>query len=186
MLLKNSSWLWRFILLLPLLSDGNALAGNKTHVVVPGGVIHLQGEVAAGACAVSPDSQNKMVVMGTVRSNQFNGVGSWADPVPFRLQLVDCNTALSQQVGMMFSGVTDGKDPLVFSVGRGPGVAEGVGIGLFDAEGQLIVPNTEPRSFTLLNAGTVEIPLTAKYRATGHDIVPGEASTVVYFSLFYP
>lgn len=186
MLSKNIGWLWWVILFFPLLSDGSELTGNKTHVVIPGGIIHLRGEVAAGACVVSPDSQDKIVVMGKVRSNQFDGVGSWADPVPFTLTLVDCNTALSQQVGMVFSGVTDGKDPLVFSVGRGPGVAEGVGIGLFDAEGQLIVPNTEPRSYTLLNAGTVEVPFTAKYRATSRDVIPGEASTVVYFSLFYP
>ncbi|WP_234262404.1 fimbrial protein [Klebsiella aerogenes] len=186
MSLKNTGRLWRIILLLPLLSGGNVLAGNKHHVVVPGGIIHLRGEVAAGACIVSPESQDKVVVMGAVRSNQFSGVGSWADPVPFALQLIDCNTALSHQVGMVFSGVTDGKDPLVFSVGRGPGVAEGIGLGLFDADGELIVPNTQPRSFTLLNQGTVVVPLTAKYRATSQTVTPGEASTVVYFSLYYP
>lgn len=178
--------LWRLIVLLPLLSGGAALAGNHHHVVVPGGIVHLKGQVTAGACAVGPDSLNKMVVMGQVRSNQFAGVGSWADPVPFTLHLIDCDTALSQQVGIVFTGVTDGKDPLVFSVGRGAGVAEGVGIGLFDAADHQIVPNTRPQYFTTLTKGSVNIPLTAKYRATSDSVIPGVADAVVDFSLYYP
>ncbi|MGR7122251.1 fimbrial protein [Klebsiella aerogenes] len=179
-------YLCRVLLCLPLLSGGLVLAGNNTHIVIAGGIIHLKGQVTAGACAVGPDSLDKTVVMGQVRSYQFSGVGSWASPVPFTLQLVDCSTAVSQQVGMMFSGVTEGKDPLVFSAGSGNSAAKGVGIGIFDSQGELIVPNASPRHFTPLTQGTMVLPFTARYRATSRAVTPGEASTVVNFSLYYP
>ncbi|ENZ7484588.1 fimbrial protein [Klebsiella aerogenes] len=177
---------WQALFFLTLLSSSAVWAGNKTHVIIAGGIVHLRGQVTAGACAVSPESQNEIVVMGQVRSNQFSGVGTWADPVAFNLQLVDCSTAVSQQVGMVFSGVTDGKDPYVFSAGYGSEAAQGVGIGIFDSGGTLIIPNTQPRYFTTLTKGTVTVPLTAKYRATSLMVAPGDASAVVDFSLYYP
>ncbi|GBU14580.1 fimbrin fimI [Enterobacterales bacterium] len=141
----------------------------------------------AGACAVSPESEDKNVVMGQVRSNQFHGeIGTWADPVSFSLQLIDCNTAASKQVAMIFNGVADGKDPQVFSAGEGAGAAKGVGIGLFDGQGDLIAPNTRARHSTSLTDGLVTVPFMAKYRSTSRQVTPGDASARVTFSLYYP
>lgn len=173
----------RFLLLFPLFSGGGVIAHTVT---LPGGMVHLTGAVTGGACTVSTDSEDKKVFMGQVRSNRFEDVGSWADPVSFTLDLVNCDTAISQQVGMLFTGVTDGKDPLVFHAGEGSDSAKGVGIGLFDSSGSLIVPNSEARHLTLLHNGTVSVPLIAKYRATRRIVSGGDASAVVYFSLYYP
>ncbi len=173
----------RYFSLLPFLYGGGAVAHSVT---LHGGLVHMTGSVAGGACTVSSDSEDKKVIMGQVRSNQFKELGSWADPTPFTLVLVDCDTALSQQVGIIFTGVTDGKDPLVFHAGEGSTAAKGVGIGLFDSQDSVIVPNTEARHLTLLHNGVVSIPLKAKYRATERKVSAGDASAVVYFSLYYP
>lgn len=173
----------RYIFLLPLLCGGGAVAHT---VILPGGTVHMTGSVIGGACAVSAESEDKKVLMGQVRSNQFKELGSWADPVAFSLELVNCDTTISQQVGMLFTGVSDGKDPLVFHAGEGPEMAKGVGIGLFDSAGSLIIPNSKARHLTLLNNGTVTVPLMAKYRATSRKVSGGDASAVVYFSLYYP
>ncbi|OQR46656.1 fimbrial protein [Klebsiella aerogenes] len=173
----------RFLLLFPLLSGGGVIAHTVT---LPGGMVHMTGSVNGGACTVSTDSEDKKVFMGQVRSNRFDDVGSWADPVSFTLDLVNCDTAISQHVGMLFTGVTDGKDPLVFQAGEGNGAAKGVGIGLFDSSGNLIVPNSKNNNLTQLNNGTVSVPLTAKYRSTDRIVSGGDASAVIYFSLFYP
>ncbi|MGG8041408.1 fimbrial protein [Klebsiella aerogenes] len=175
--------LLRFLLLLPLLCSVGAIAHTVT---LPGGIVHMTGSVTGGACTVSTDSEDKKVFMGQVRSNLFEDVGSWADPVYFTLDLVNCDTAISQHVGMLFTGVTDGKDPLVFHAGEGSGAAKGVGIGLFDSSGDLIIPNSKARHLTLLHNGTVSVPLTAKYRATDRIVSGGDASAEIYFSLYYP
>lgn len=184
--LANVKRIWRAMLLVPFLLSGNVFAGNADDVEIAGGIVHLKGMVTSGACAVSPESENKFVVMGQVRTNQFTGVGSWTDPVPFNLVLVDCDTAISKRVGIVFTGVTAVKDPQVFSAGYGPGAAQGVGIGLFDNEGELIIPNSRPHYFIPLHDGTVTVPLVAKYRATSRDVTSGDASSLVDFSLYYP
>jgi fimbrial protein len=43
-----------------------------------------------------------------------------------------------------FHGVADGKNPDVLSVGEGPGIASGIGIALFDSQGQQL-PLNRPR-----------------------------------------
>ncbi|EPG8311122.1 fimbrial protein [Klebsiella aerogenes] len=173
----------RYLFLLSFMYAGGAEAHT---VILHGGQVHMTGSVIGGACAVSTDSENKNVLMGQVSNNQFKGLGSWADPVSFELRLVNCDISLSQYVGMIFTGVSDGKDPLVFRAGEGSAAAKGVGIGLFDSSGELIIPNTKARHLTLLNNGTVSVPLTAKYRATSRIVSAGDASAVVYFSLYYP
>ncbi|MDX6020478.1 fimbrial protein [Scandinavium sp. V105_16] len=175
--------LMRYVFLLPLLCGGGAIAHT---VILPGGTVHMTGSVIGGACAVSTESEDKKVLMGQVRNNQFKELGSWADPVAFSLELVNCDTKISQQVGMIFTGVLDGKDPLVFHAGEGPEAAKGVGIGIFDSSGSLIVPETKAQHLTLLQNGTVTVPLMAKYRATDRIVEGGDASAVVYFSLYYP
>lgn len=173
----------RYIFLFPFLYGGGAVAHTVT---LPGGMVHMTGSVIGAACAVSAESEDKKVLMGQVRSNQFKELGSWADPVSFTIDLINCDTSISQQVGMIFTGVADGKDPLVFRAGEGSGAAKGVGLGLFDTFGSLIVPNSRARHLTILNNGTVSVPLTAKYRSTSRKVSGGNANAVVYFSLYYP
>lgn len=185
MIIKNRC-VYCLIAILYLLCSGWALAKGNTAVTIAGGIVHLRGLVTESACAVSPESADKQVVMGQVTSSRFTDLGSWADPVPFTLQLTDCDTSVSQQLGVVFSGVTDGKDPHVFSVGNGSAAAQGVGLGIFDGHGELMIPNTNPRNLIPLENGVVTLPFTAKYRATSHQVTPGDASAQVWFFLYYP
>lgn len=75
--------------------------------------------------------QQMTVNMGQVSSNRFHSTGEDASPVPFDIHLQDCSTKVSQQVGVSFRGVADGKNPDVLSVGEGPGIATGIGIAFF-------------------------------------------------------
>lgn len=166
-----------------LLGTAGTFAENRTQY---GGVVHLRGAVTDGTCAVSTESENKQVYMGQVQSSRFEELGSWADPVAFSLVLVDCTISSEKQVGIMFNGVSDGKDPLVFRAGEGANAAQGVGIGIFSASGELIIPNTRPQQLTSLNGETVTLPFTARYRATSRQVIAGDASSNVFFTLYYP
>ncbi len=171
-----------------LLFSLGAIAGNKNHVTVPGGIVHLRGMIENNACTIDFSSKNKEVDMGTVPSSKFSNLGEWSEPVPFTLKLTDCNTALHHEVKVMFSGVTEGKDPLVFSAGNieEGNSAEGIGIGLFTENGNLIVPNSKPQFEFSIKDGVVMLPFVAKYRSTSRTVSPGNASADVNFSLFYP
>lgn len=174
---------WLVMFSLSMTIYGNAYADSLT---LPGGVVHFSGMVTDGACAVARDSEDNNVTMGQVKNSSFKELGDWADPVSFSIVLIDCSAAVSQQVGVMMSGVADGKDPLVFRAGTGANAATGIGIGVFDSSDSLIIPNARPRHFTTIQNGTVVIPLTAKYRSTSRTVKAGDAGAVVYFSLLYP
>ncbi|CAO97914.1 type 1 fimbrial minor subunit FimI [Erwinia tasmaniensis] len=170
-----------FLMLLAPLS----MAGNKWNVTLPGGQMRFQGELIAEACTVDIGDRQLIVHMGQVSSNRFKAVGDDADPVPFTLHLQDCNTNVSERVGIVFHGVADGKNPDVLSVGEGEGTATGVGIALFDDTGKMIPVNSVPQAWKPLVNGARELQFVARYRATGHAVNGGKADAQAWFSLTY-
>lgn len=167
------------ISLLPFTSRANR------DVTIHGGDVHFRGQVVNAACAVSADSQNMTVQMGQVRSSMFNGPGDWSQGVDFQIYLEDCSTTVSQSAGVLFTGTSDGKDPQVFKAGYGASAAQGVGIGIFDATGELVLPNTRPPWLAPLQDGETILNYNAKYRATDRRILSGDASAEVWFSVIY-
>ncbi|WP_409231233.1 fimbrial protein [Serratia bockelmannii] len=172
------------VALLLMVSTG-ALAGNRHHVVIDGGIAHFRGVLTAEACTVSTDSRSQTVNMGQLRSNQFSGVGSLTSPVGFSIRLTECSTAVSDQVGVTFFGVTDGKDPQVLKAGEGVNAATGVGLALFDEQGQIIVPNMQPRVWSRLHEGDNSLRFHARYRATSRQVTGGNADAFTWFALTY-
>ncbi|HFZ8995706.1 TPA: fimbrial protein [Citrobacter freundii] len=160
-------------------------AGNRHYVTVFGGEVHFAGGVVNAACAVDMNSAAQIIEMGQVRSNQFSGVGAWSDPQPFTIVLKDCDTTISQQVGVAFNGVTDEKDPEVIALTNGAGSARGVGIGIFDHLGNQIIPNTQPQSFSAIQENTTVLNFVAKYRSLAKNVTPGEADAQAWFTLTY-
>lgn len=162
-----------------------SLAGNKWNVTLPVGQMRFQGELIAEACTVEAGDRQLVVRMGQVRSNLFKVAGDDARGVPFSLHFQDCNPNVSVRVGIVFHGVADGKNPDVLSVGEGEGIASGVGIALFDEQGQFIPLNSEPQFWKPLAKGTRILQFVAKYRATGNSVVGGAANAQAWFSLTY-
>ena len=171
--------------LLILLLSPLAQAGNRWDTTVAGGSMHFQGVIMAAPCSVEVGDRQLIVNMGQISSNRFHSQGENADPVPFDIHLQDCSTTVRQRVGLSFSGVADGKNPDVLSVGEGPGIATGVGIALFDSENQLIPLNSPPTVWKKLYIGSNTLHLVARYWATGNQVTGGEANAQVSFSLTY-
>ncbi|QLA09277.1 fimbrial protein [Enterobacter ludwigii] len=158
----------------------------SSSVSIYGGDVTFSGQVVSSGCSVSSESSNMIVQMEQVRSNQFSGNGSWASSIPFHITLKDCDTQISQSAGVMFNGVTDTHDPQVFSTHNGADSAVGVGIGIFDSRGELVIPNTIPQLFSALQDGNTRLDFVAKYRATRRTVSGGSANTQVWFAVIYP
>jgi fimbrial protein len=161
------------------------MAGNQHHVIIDGGMVHLRGVLTAGACSVSIESANQTVNMGMIRSNQFAGLGSYGPPVAFSFRLTECSVAVSNTVGITFFGVTDGKDPQVLKTDEGENAANGVGLALFDRQGEIILPNTEPHSWEYIHEGDNTLNFIARYRATSRQVIGGNATVSTWFMLTY-
>lgn len=162
-----------------------ALAGNHHFVTTYGGDVHFAGQVVDAACSVSADSRDMTVQMGQIRNTDFVSLGDWEGPVAFQIKLENCSTAVSKTVGVIFTGIADGKDPQVFKAGWGASAAQGVGIGIFDAADNLLTPDTAPVWYAPLQDGEDVLSYTARYRATDRVVHAGSADTQVWFNVVY-
>jgi len=123
--------------------------------------------------------------MGLFRSHQFSDVGAYAPPVPFNIELNDCSTAVSATVAIRFLGVSDNKDPQVFSIETGVDAASGVGLAIFDNAGNSVVPNALPHPLMLLSDSTLSLRFIARYRSTARQVVGGNADAWTWFAVSY-
>lgn len=169
------------ILFLPFL----ALADEPKERFFPNGVMRFQGVVIAESCRIETGDRQMTINLETVSSNKFHSVGEDINPVAFDIHLKECTTAISQRVAITFSGTADGKNPEILSIGEGPGIASGVGIALFDDEGNLIPLNAPPKIWKSLYKGSTTLHLVAKYRATENYVTGGAANSQAWFSLTY-
>lgn len=169
----------------------------RNHVVTTtGGDAHFRGALAEGACVVSAESQDMHVDMGNYRNNDFSGVGSESSSrIPFVVHLTDCNPQMADRIGISFYGMTDPKEPDTFLVTSGEGSPVGVsggegfsGLGLVisDAQGNTMVPDATPHQAIHVDEREVDIPFTARYRATSREVYPGTLHSDVDFRLVYP
>jgi fimbrial protein len=153
------------------------------------GRVNYSGMVVVPPCVITVAGESNIIEMETVRTNQFSGMGSWSAPQPFTIELDGCNSSVSDSVNIMFSGITNEKDPQVFQAGYGRNAVQGIGLGIFNAGDELMLPNTwplAPRVAEKTATGTRSLHYFAKYRATSVNIEPGDASATVYFSAIYP
>lgn len=160
-------------------------AGNKYNVLINGGIVHIRGAITAQACGVSAQSVAQIVDMGQFRSNQFSDLGAYAPPVPFSIELSGCSTAVSDTVAVTFLGVSDDRDPHVFSIEGGENSATGVGLAIFDNAGTGVVPNAAPQPLVLLSEGVMLLRFTARYRATAREVNGGHANAWTWFAVSY-
>ena len=74
---------------------------------------------------------------------------------------------------------------VTLSVGEGPGIASGIGIALFDSQGQQLPLNRPADRWISLYRGPTTLNFVAKYRATGRQVTGGAANAQAWFSLTY-
>ena len=150
-----------------------------------GGDMHFYGAVVNAACSIEAQSIHQSVMMDQVLTNNFSSRGSWAAPKTFWIKLDNCSNALFQFASVAFTGSVDANDPQVFKAGFGADSAKGVGIGIFDSKGDLIIPNSVPRSQSPILDGKSVLYFTAKYRSVSEEVVAGDASAAVNFAVIY-
>lgn len=156
-----------------------------SEILSTNGYVHFYGAVVNGSCSIDTQSLDQSVIMGQVPTSTFSAPGSWAEPIAFWIKLENCDSSVSQAASVAFMGLTDQRDPQVFHAGFGSGSASGVGIGIFDTNGKLVVPNTIPLSKSVIYDGGNTLFFSARYRTVSLPVNAGDASAAVTFSVVY-
>lgn len=161
----------------------SACASSENNLA--GGDMHFYGAVVNAPCSIEAQSLHQSVMMDQVLTTNFSSRGSWAAPKTFWIKLDNCSNTLLQFASVAFTGSVDANDPQVFKAGFGADAAKGMGIGIFDSKGDLIIPNSAPISQYPIVDGESVLYFTAKYRAVSEEIVAGDASAAVNFAVIY-
>ncbi|WP_312073033.1 fimbrial protein [Atlantibacter sp.] len=163
----------------------NPIANAKSKTALSEGTVHFIGSVVNAACTIDAKSLHQNVLMDEVKTSIFTSPGAWGNAKTFWIKLENCTPATSQFASVMFSGQADEKDPQVFHVGFGADAAKGVGLGIFDDKNNLLIPNVSPVPSTVLEQGETILFFTAKYRSVAPEVVAGNASASINFSVMY-
>lgn len=151
---------------------------------VSGGTIKFTGTVVNAACAVSAESSELVVNMGQVRSAAFTAVGTESSRTPFNIKLTDCDTTVSKNASVTFTGVANTTTP-AFEAGIGAGKSIGMGLKIYDATGKGIIPNTGNSIAHTLIPGSNTIPFNVSYISLIQKVSAGDASANIDFVMNY-
>jgi type 1 fimbria pilin len=188
----------RFLMpvLLVLFIHSRCAEARNVRVIIPGGEVHMRGQLTSGACVVSAESQDLHVDMGEYTTHSFERVGDISAPgIPFTIKLTDCGPGIQSGVGITFSGKTAPKEPDVFLVAASDTLSTGVfgrdgytGLGLLitDPTGHQVIPGGLPEEFFRPDGSDMSLHYVARYRTTSRSVWPGKLQSEVRFDIAYP
>ncbi|HAZ55359.1 MAG TPA: fimbrial protein [Franconibacter helveticus] len=149
------------------------------------GTVYVSGKINETTCAVSPDSKNFTVDLGSVASKQFNNVGDGSDYRPFVIKLENC-AAAAQTVSVHFDGTPDSKNADLLAITSDTASAAGVGIAIYNQDKSIIPLGDESVKFPLTpDQASATLNFYARYIANGDAIVAGTANASATFILTY-
>lgn len=169
---KKHGALWKVTTTEPApLNQGN---GNLTVI----------GSIIAAPCSLATDSQSQSVALGQISQTLLQNGGS-STPKSFSLRLVNCDITHANTVSVTFTGVSPasvGNAGLALSGGS----AKGAYITLSEGDSGLPVKLGEVTQAQRLSAGDNQMSFNVALRGEpGSNVIPGDFTAVVNFSLAY-
>ncbi|KQQ60795.1 hypothetical protein ASF66_13740 [Pseudomonas sp. Leaf129] len=152
------------------------------------GTINFTGTILDAACTVDPGSANQTVPLGNVNKSAFVTAGDRASSAPFVITVNACNPAITR-VAVRFDGPTAPGNPQLLALSAGGTPATGVGIGIYEAvTDTLVPPGTKSVGIAAPAAGSAaNLEFTARYVSTVETaaITAGPANGTATFTLDY-
>jgi type 1 fimbria pilin len=144
------------------------------------GTVHFKGEIIDAPCSIAPESVDQTVELGQVSSSALSNNGT-STPVPFSIELQNCDISTFKTVKATWSGTPDQNMTTAWGI---TGTASGAAIILRDASEKEIELGKET-SPTTLTAGNTTIAMSAFLKGDGQTVVPGAFTGVADFVLAY-
>jgi len=154
--------------------------------------VDFTGTLVAEPCVVSPgpDGDNVVVDFGTIPDKTFYSIyGRRTGLQSFHILLTECDTTLSKEVKVTFTGTEDAEQPGLLAVSSSSGVKH-VAIGLQTHTGDDLPFNKQTQGYTLYD-GNTQLNFKAYMQASdegvaNHSVGRGAFEAVSTFELEYP
>ncbi|MBB1200817.1 type 1 fimbrial protein [Enterobacteriaceae bacterium 89] len=149
--------------------------------------INFSGTLVAEPCTLAPTDSDIHVDFGSVISKNLYA-NKRSAPQPFTIHLLGCDTSVSNQAILTFSGTEDADQQGLLALGS-DSTAAGVAIGIETARG-VALPLNQPSSAVTLTEGDNAINLAAFVQASDKaiadkTITAGSLSAIATFEFTY-
>ena len=161
-----------------------AYSNDRENISLDDGIVTFKGGIVEPACTVSSESEYQIVDLGVISSNQFHGVGSHSIKIPFFIKLMGCNKSITDKVSIIIIGDVNNNDKRLFSITDQQNSASGLGVALFNDEGEIIIPN-KFNKYKFIEENELKLKFKASYLATKENVIGGKADSVVWFVFNY-
>ncbi len=148
------------------------------------GTVTFTGSIIDAACGIDPKSADQTVDLGQVSTTQLANNGA-SRPVPFTIELVDCDTEVKKTAEVFFSG---GKNPNMTTVDALAiqGQAAGAGVVIAGVDKVPVKLDGSKAAGTLdLQDGDNTMYFDAYLKADGKEVVTGQFSALANFTMQY-
>lgn len=171
----------KFIRVLILFAGASTLAPSWADLGVTN--LYMRATLIHPACALSTESMNKTVNLGTWSGKQFVETPAVLPLTRFTINLEDCGPTPGVKVS--WNGTPDASNSGLFALTAGS-TATNVGVELLDWNQNRIPPGyTTPVYAFKVNAPSVSIPFYVRYVRSGGAVTAGTANSMATFTLDY-
>jgi major type 1 subunit fimbrin (pilin) len=150
------------------------------------GTINFTGSILDTACTVDAGSANQTVPLGNVNKAAFKNAGDTASVQTFKITVSACDPTITRVAARFDGAIAPGNSKLL---GLTAGGADGVGVGIFEADGTTQVPlGVSSIGIDAPATGaSADLNFVAKYVATAAnvDIKSGAANATSTFTMDY-
>ncbi|MEQ4694639.1 fimbrial protein [Providencia manganoxydans] len=171
------------IILATLISGAMSASAMAAPVDAGQGTVTFYGSIIEAACGIAPESTDQTVNLGQVASAQLANGGT-SRPVPFTIELVDCDTSIDSIADVTFTG---GQNPDREGTLAIQGSAAGAGVVITGLNGKPVsLDGSEGAGKIALQDGDNSLMFSAYLQ--GNEVgtpTPGEFTALANFTMSY-
>jgi len=149
------------------------------------GEVKFTGSIIDAPCSIDGASGDQTVVLGQIAAHQMEKGGK-STPVPFYIQLHDCDTTTAKNATVTFTGAAN-PDSTLSDTFATVGQAKNVGVAVTGPDGQVIKPNDKSGKIALVD-GDNKLAFSAYVQGSttsGAVALPGAFSATTKFMMDY-
>lgn len=170
------------VILAVLISGAMSASAMAAPVSAGQGTVTFYGSIIEAACGISPESTDQTVNLGQVASAQL-AAGGASRPVPFTIELVDCDTSIKAIADVTFTG---GVNPNLANSLAIQGTASGAGVIITGLDGKPVTLDGSAGAGKIaLQDGDNSLMFSAYLQGDKRTIVPGEFTALANFTMQY-
>lgn len=147
------------------------------------GTVTFEGSIITAACGIAPESVDQTINLGQISSAKLADGGT-SSPVPFTIELIDCDTSTSGTASVTFTG---GINPNLDDSLAIQGTASGAGVVITGLTGLPVkLDGSAPAGSIALQDGDNSLLFSAYLKGdSSAAVVPGAFTALANFTMQY-